>query len=116
AAVGQNTYEGNLHVKTGNLQIGNYAGLGVSLANQNKIIPDTASVTIDAGSTLRMVWMGGGETIDALNGAGTIDRNTGDGQGNVAFTLGASNGSGTFSGAITSQISLVKAGSGTQTL
>ena len=91
-----NSYAGTLHVKTGNLQIGSYNGAAVSVANQNKAIPDTASVTIETGSTLRFVWTGGAETIDGLNGGGTIDRNTGDGQGVVALTLGASNGSGLF--------------------
>lgn len=111
-----NSYSGNLYIDTGNLQIGSYDGAGVSLANQNKAIPDTASVTIDSGSTLRFVWTSGAEAIDGLNGGGTIDRNTGDSQGNVNFTVGTSNGSGSFSGAITSQINLIKAGSGTQTL
>lgn len=115
ASVGANTYTGNLRVKTGNLQIGNYAGQPVDPGNANKCIPDTSSVTVDAGCTLRFVWMGGGETFDALNGSGTLDRNTGDGQGVVMLTIGANNGSGTFSGSITSSIGFIKTGTGTQT-
>jgi len=108
-----NTFAGNLRVKTGNLQIGNLSYIADIAANQNLAIPDTASVTVDTGSTLMFVW--GDEAFDALNGGGTITRNTGDGQGNRTLTLGMSNGSGTFSGTIESQINIAKNGTGTQT-
>ena len=108
-----NTFTGNLRVKTGNLQIGNLSYIADIAANQNLAIPDTASVTVDTGSTLMFVW--GDEAFDALNGGGTITRNTGDGQGNRTLTLGMSNGSGTFSGSIQSQINITKTGTGTQT-
>lgn len=113
-AASKNTYTGNLRVKSGTLQVGSLTFNGNTAGNQNLNIPDTASVTVDSGALLRFVWTGT-ETIDALNGAGTLDRNTGDGQGNVMLVLGANNGSGTFSGAITSQFSITKTGTGTQT-
>jgi len=107
-----NTFTGNLRVKTGNLQIGNLSYIADIAANQNLAIPDTASVTVDTGSTLMFVW--GDEAFDALNGGGTVTRNTGDGQGNRTLTLGMSNGSGTFSGTIESQFNITKTGTGTQ--
>ena len=107
-----NTFTGNLNVNRGNLQIGNLSYLGDIAANQNLTIPDTASVRVNAGSTLMFVW--GDETFDGLNGGGTITRNTGDGQGNRTLTIGASGGSGSFEGNIISQINILKAGDGTQ--
>ncbi len=110
-----NTYTGNLRVQSGTLQIGSSTYNGNTAPNQNLAIPDAASVTVDAGAVLTFVWTGA-ETFDALNGAGTLNRNVGDGQGNVTLTIGAGNGSGTFSGAITSQFNLVKTGTGVQIL
>jgi autotransporter-associated beta strand protein len=109
-----NTYSGNLRVKSGNYEIQQHSYIADIPANSNLNIPDTASVTVDAGATLRFVW--GDETFDALNGSGTLTRNTGDGQGIRTLTLGASGGTGHFSGTIDSEFYLTKAGNGTQTL
>lgn len=112
-AVGvSNTYTGNLRVKSGNLQLGNLSYVGG--ISQNLNIPDSASVMVDAGSTMMFVW--GDEAFDALNGGGAITRNTGDSQGNRTMTIGSADGSGSFSGVIQSQINILKTGAGTQIL
>ncbi len=117
-----NTFSGNLRVKSGNLEVANVSYLGDVPANSNLMIPDAASVTVDAGAALIFVW--GDETFDALNGGGSIARNTGDGQGIRTLTIGASGGSGNFSGAIAATtlgaetfqpgVNITKTGSGTQ--
>jgi len=64
------------------------------------------------------VWDGANVTVDALTGGGTITK--GWTSAGVLITVGANNGSGTYSGIIDSNshgpISLTKSGSGTQTL
>ena len=91
-------------------------------AHQNLLIPDTSSVTIDAGANWNMVH--GVETIDGLNGGGSFTVYRGGGvsylAGAPALTVGAGNGNGTFSGAIqdtaTGVVTLDKTGTGTQIL
>jgi autotransporter-associated beta strand protein len=108
-----NTFTGNLLVQSGNLEVNGLTFNGDTPANQNLTIPATASVTVNSGAVLQFVW--GDETFDALNGGGTIQRNTGDNQGTRNLTIGVNGGSGSFSGTITSDFSIIKAGSGTQT-
>ena len=70
-----------------------------------------APMYIASGATLD-VWDGNPVYIDALNGAGTITKQQGNG-GNVTLNVGVAGGSGTFSGVIqnpNTNISLVKAG------
>src|SRR5262249_31120463 len=107
-----NAFAGNLHVKSGNVEIENSTYLVNNAANSNLVIPDTASVTLDAGTTMQFVW--GDEAFDALSGQGAIVRNTADNQGIRTLTLGASGGSGNFSGTIGTGFNIVKAGAGTQ--
>lgn len=110
-----NTYLGNIRFTGGLtiLQNKSYA----NAAFINLIVPDTASVSIDLGSTVQFAW--GSETFDALNngvgGGGTLSL----GNNASTITIGASGGSGSFSGAIANgggTLSLAKSGSGTQTL
>ena len=105
------TFTGNVTVATtgsaGYLQIGTVSG------SQN-YIPDTASVTVQSGSRLALSIAA--ESIDGLNGGGLVDLNS----ANCVLTVGASGGSGSFSGTLANNgantLSLTKAGSGTQTL
>ena len=60
---------------------------------QANVISDNIAVTINSGVIFDL--NGKAETIDALNGSGTTD-----GGGSVTFSIGANNGSGTFSGII----------------
>ncbi len=63
------------------------------------------------------IWDGNPVKIDALTGSGTVDKNHPNTP--TSLTVGVDNGSGIFSGTIAntrSQLSLVKTGSGTQTL
>jgi len=78
--------------------------------NGGGVIPDTADVTVDG----RMGFYSSAEAIDALGGSGTV--NLWPGWSSTALTVGADDGSGTFSGEIQGAISLIKTGSGTQVL
>ncbi|MBK8038247.1 MAG: autotransporter-associated beta strand repeat-containing protein [Verrucomicrobiaceae bacterium] len=73
-------------------------------------IADTASVTVDG-----YLGFNSSETLDALNGIGWV----GQPSSSVFLTLGAGNGSGSFSGALHDAggtLYLTKTGTGTQTL
>ena len=107
-----NTFAGNLRVKSGNLEIGGLTYIADIPENENLTLPATASVTVDAGATLQFVW--GSQTFDALNGGGTITRNIADHQDSKTLTIGASGGSGAFSGTIGPSFRITKIGSGTQ--
>ncbi len=80
-------------------------------------VNNKASLNVAAGATVTMV---GGNiiTVDALTGSGTVNNNNSWGIGTL--TVGANNGSGTFSGSLAningSALALTKVGSGTQTL
>jgi autotransporter-associated beta strand protein len=83
-------------------------------------INNQASLTVDSGATFNLwdhVNDGNGICFDALNGAGIITET--EGQANTLY-LGVANGSGTFAGTLTdaggaNTLTLVKAGTGTQT-
>ncbi len=97
-----NTYSGGTIIKSGIVQFTSATGTG------------TGDVTIAAGSLLDL--NGNSPVLGALNGAGTVDSST---AGTMVLTLGNNNDSGTFSGSIKNTngaVSLVKAGTGTQTL
>ncbi len=73
-----------------------------------------ADMNIESNATLDL-WDGNNVVVDALDGSGTITK-TYLFFGPRTLTLGIDDGSGDFSGTITSEIDVVKAGSGTQTL
>ncbi len=73
-----------------------------------------ADMNIDRDATLDL-WDGQDVVVDALTGSGTITR-TFLFFGSPTLSLGIDNGSGEFSGMISSEISVVKNGSGAQTL
>jgi fibronectin-binding autotransporter adhesin len=103
-------FAGNVHFTgSGNIVTQNLSY--ISNANVNGAIPDTASVTVDAGTTWSMNW--GAESIDALSGSGTVNVTL---NGPNVLTLGTNNGSGTFSGTITGGGALTMSGSGNETL
>lgn len=93
--------------------------LQASVGSAAEVIPDASSVTVGAGAILQLASSGNGsETINALNGAGTVRTFPTAGFGSN-LTIGSANGSGTFSGGLingTNPLSLTKIGSGTQTL
>ncbi len=62
------------------------------------------------------IWDGQDIFIDALNGSGAVT-NSDQYRGNINFTLGVANGSGTFAGQLTApNLSVIKSGTGTQIL
>ncbi len=62
------------------------------------------------------IWDGQDIFIDALNGSGAVT-NSDPYRGNINFTLGVANGSGTFAGQLTApNLSVIKSGTGTQIL
>ncbi len=74
-----------------------------------------AGLTVASGATFDMI--NNSVTVDELNGAGTIKKNTFDTTGSL--TVGVNNGSGTFTGTIENSnnaLSVIKQGTGTQTL
>ncbi|MGC4014082.1 MAG: autotransporter-associated beta strand repeat-containing protein [Luteolibacter sp.] len=105
-----NTFVGDLLITSGSrLQLGvaNTAG---------NYIPDASNVTVDG--TLNLSYLAGGnETIAGLNGASTGVVGINSGVTNT-LTVGAYNGSGTYSGILSgaANLGLTKIGSGTQIL
>ncbi|MEI6515714.1 MAG: autotransporter-associated beta strand repeat-containing protein, partial [bacterium] len=101
-----NTFSGDIQINSGaELDLNNGGGQNLSY------IPDTSSVNVIG--TLYNVNQGYNETINALTGSGTVKGY------NNTITFGGGNGSGLFSGTMTSgsgNLGIVKIGSGTQTL
>ena len=105
-----NTFVGDVLVdSTGVLQL----GVNGSDALKN-YIPDASNVTVNGVMNLSLASNGLTETINALNGSGTIGRLAGDSA--QVLAVGSANGSGNFSGVMGSTLSLTKLGAGTQTL
>ena len=74
-----------------------------------------AGLTVASGATFDL--MNNSVTVDELNGAGTINKDTWDTA--LTLTVGVNDGSGTFSGTILNpknSVAIVKQGTGTQTL
>jgi autotransporter-associated beta strand protein len=97
-----NTYSGGTIINSGTIQLTGATGVG------------TGDVTIASAAYLDL--NSNSPTIGAINGAGTIDSSSG---GTMTLTVGNNNDTGTFSGSINNSngtVSLVKAGTGTQTL
>ena len=110
-----NTFAGNVLVNSGALQL-----LGPAA---NQFIPDASNVTVAPGAALRLSLTparNGAETINNLNGAGTVTAQDGSATDVFTLTVGAAGGTGTFYGALqdsaTGALALAKAGAGTQTL
>jgi autotransporter-associated beta strand protein len=109
----------------GNITIQNNAQLqiGVGSNTNNYAIPDAANIYFDAqtGSIVNLRLSGSGtgatESVNALIsnavGAGWVAYADGT---SGTLTIGAGNGSGTFSGLISGALSIVKSGSGNQVL
>ncbi|MFD0895241.1 autotransporter-associated beta strand repeat-containing protein [Luteolibacter ambystomatis] len=103
---------------TGDLVINSNAVLQLGTAGTVfDTIPDGSNVTVNG--TLNLSFSSVGETINGLNGSGSIGTNSST---NNTLTIGAANGGGTFSGQITQggtgspALSLRKVGTGTQIL
>ncbi|QOV90248.1 beta strand repeat-containing protein [Humisphaera borealis] len=111
-----NTFVGDLTVGTATASSGTLQ-LGTN-STAFDAIPNGSNVTIAAGGLLNLSYTAGGsETINALNGTGTLGNN-----GGLANTIiiGSANGSGDFGGLIrnggAAALSVTKSGSGTQIL
>jgi len=105
-----NTFVGDITVATG---AATFFQSGVATAGNQNYIPDTSSVTVQAGS--RWAVSSGGETINALKGGGLVNVNS----INATLTVGGADGSGEFSGVLanaTQTLALTKIGAGTQIL
>ena len=89
-----------------------------SVATAAETVPNGSSVTVDSGAILQLASLSGAETINALNGAGTV-RTFPTAAFGSNLTVGSAGGSGSFSGALVNgfaPLSLTKTGAGTQTL
>jgi fibronectin-binding autotransporter adhesin len=80
------------------------------LRTDNDRISDSISVTVATGATFGMAGLN--DTINALNGNGTVT----SASGTPTLGVGGNNGTGSFTGVITGPITLAKVGAGTQTL
>ncbi|SKA97103.1 PEP-CTERM protein-sorting domain-containing protein [Prosthecobacter debontii] len=100
---GANTYAGNTVVTAGILKMAGTGTLG----------DITNDLTVASGGTLDL--NGVSQTVDVLDGAGTVTNSSSTA---AILTIGSNNGTGTFDGIITgtTKLSLVKTGTGTQTL
>jgi len=97
-----NTYNGDTTISAGTLQLGNLAAIpsGVSAGN----------VSVAAGATLDL--NGFSTSVNGLSGSGTV---TNSGAA-VTLSMGLNNYSTNFSGAIVGAVSLIKTGTGTQSI
>jgi fibronectin-binding autotransporter adhesin len=103
-----NTFTGSVFVLAGST-FG--VGGGQSLTGSLKsLIPDSA--TVNVLGTMMLSELARNETIDALTGSGSVTF----GQVGDMLTVGGGNGSGTFSGIISTSGSFAKTGTGAQTL
>ncbi len=84
---------------------------GVVQLGAANVIPPTTDVTVSVGGTLDLD--GFADSIDALDGAGAI---TNSQSTSSVLTVGSNNSGGSFSGALTGDISLVKAGTAVEML
>ncbi|WP_050030969.1 autotransporter-associated beta strand repeat-containing protein [Verrucomicrobium sp. BvORR034] len=105
----------NVAAITGNLEVGDSGGstATVRLAAAEQIV-NTADVTVNSGGTLDL--NGFNESIDGLNGSGIVITSS----ANATLTLGAANeAAAVFNGSLRNGagvLSVVKTGTGTQTL
>ena len=95
---GVKSYSGDTDVTGGTLET----------LSQNALSPQS-NMVISSGAILD--FHANSQTINALEGAGTVNDSFGTAQ---TFTIGAANGSGTFSGAVNGPVSIIKTGTGTE--
>ena len=99
---GVNTYTGPTFVAAGVMQAGSTSAFG---SNSAVTLSNVAGVVLNLNNY--------NNTIDSLNGGGASGGNLT--LGTATLTIGAANGSGTFSGLITGSGGITKTGSGTET-
>ena len=104
-----NTFTGSIAIsgQGTELEAGNGAG-------SSSTIPATTEVNVGTGASLTI--FASSETIDALSGSGAVNN---AGVSSTTLTIGANNGSATYGGVMqngSGPITLVKTGSGTETL
>jgi autotransporter-associated beta strand protein len=114
---GTNTFTGNITVNPS--AAGGYFQIGTATAGATNYIPDSCNVTVNdfAGASLAEFRLStGSETINGLNGNGTVNCIS----INTTLTVGGGNGNGAFSGTIqnggANTVALTKAGTGVQVL
>ena len=106
------TFLGNVEVMSGKWQTQNNAYVANDAAHQNLVLPATASVQVDAGATWSILH--GEQTIDNLNGSGSVTFGGGNFLGSQLVVGGNNNtGGGSFNGTL-SAITVGKTGTGTQ--
>jgi len=107
---GSNTFNGDLTVHHGMLQLQN-----------NNAIPDAANVTVNSGASLRLLY-NYTESIDGLFGNGNVQVWSASATDNATLNMGSAGGDGDFSGLVREEgttgytLSLQKSGAGTQIL
>jgi autotransporter-associated beta strand protein len=97
---GVKSYSGTTSVTSGELQT----------LSTNALSPNS---TVDISSGAILDFHAYSQTINALSGAGNVTDSFGNGQ---TLTIGAANGSGTLTGAISGDMAITKVGTGSQTL
>ena len=105
---GANTFNGDVTVNSGTLQLGNAGGIPSGNGRGNLNLASGAFLDLGNNSP----------TINALNGLGTIDESPTTNAGNYTLSLGTANSNGVFSGVIANTrgiVSLIKNGTGAQT-
>ena len=104
---------------TGNLVIaGSGTILQTSVASAAEVVPNNCNVTVESGAILQLASSSGAETINGLNGGGTV-RNLVGGAYGFGIVVGAGGGSGDFTGTLANgnnALSFTKSGAGIQTL
>lgn len=117
------TFSSILNDFTGDIVItGSGTVLQASVATAAETIPDSSSITVDAGAVFQLASFTGAESINGLSGSGEVrsfrDSNPGNTFGG-SLVIGAANGGGSFEGSIADgnrSLSVTKTGSGTQLL
>ena len=117
------TFASILNDFTGDIVItGSGTVLQASVATAAETIPNSSSITVEAGAALQLASFTGAETINGLSGSGEVrsfrDSNPGNTFGG-SLVIGGGNGGGSFSGVIADgnrPLAVTKTGTGTQLL
>lgn len=112
--VAASTFTGNITVNPS--AVGGHLQIGTATASLTNYIPDSSNLTVTdfpSATQAEFRLSSQGETVNGLNGNGTIDTNSITG----TLTVGGAGGGGTFSGALTgTTLNFAKTGAGTQVL
>lgn len=121
AGGGRTTFANTTNDFVGDIVItGNGTILQASVATAAEVIPDATNVIVNTGAVFQLASTSGAETINGLNGSGTV-RTFISGTYGSGLVVGSAGGSGNFSGSLQNgtagnPLSLTKAGAGIQEL